>query len=285
MSENPIILMERVTRVYKSGSVETPALREVSIRLAAGDMAAIIGPSGSGKSTLMNLMGCLDVPTSGLYEFDGREVGKLSSEEMAELRNRSIGFVFQSFHLLPHATARENVEMPLLFGGMAARPRRQRAMEMLERVGLGPRAHHLPTQLSGGEMQRVAVARALANRPRVILADEPTGNLDSRSGRGIIELFRELWQEGVTVVLITHDLGLARVCPRILKIQDGRIVHDGADVPVEDETTDEAIHAEPVTVASVAGSPARLSGWAKVLRAVRGGRGVRGPRGLEPVRG
>jgi putative ABC transport system ATP-binding protein len=150
MSENPIILMERVTRVYKSGSVETPALREVSIRLAAGDMAAIIGPSGSGKSTLMNLMGCLDVPTSGLYEFDGREVGKLSSEEMAELRNRSIGFVFQSFHLLPHATARENVEMPLLFGGMAAKPRRQRAMEMLERVGLGPRAQHLPTQLSGG---------------------------------------------------------------------------------------------------------------------------------------
>ena len=285
MSENPIILMERVSRVYKSGSVETPALRQVSIRLAAGEMAAIIGPSGSGKSTLMNLMGCLDVPTAGRYEFDGREVGKLSSEEMAELRNRSIGFVFQSFHLLPHATARENVEMPLLFGGMAAKPRRERAMEMLERVGLGPRAGHLPTQLSGGEMQRVAVARALANRPRVILADEPTGNLDSRSGRGIIELFRELWREGVTVVLITHDLGLACVSPRILKIQDGQIVHDGADVPVEDETTDETIHAEPVAVASVAGSDARLSGWAKVLRAVRGGRGVRGARGLEPVQG
>jgi macrolide transport system ATP-binding/permease protein len=134
-------------------------------------------------------------------------------------------------------------------------------------------------------MQRVAVARALANRPRVILADEPTGNLDSRSGHGIIELFRELWHEGVTVVLITHDLGLARVCPRILKIQDGRIVHDGADVPVEDETTDEAVHAEPVAVATVAGSPARLSGWGRVLRAVRGGRGERGTRGLEPVRG
>jgi ABC-type lipoprotein export system ATPase subunit len=285
MSEHPIILMERVARVYKSGSVETPALREVSIRLAAGEMAAIIGPSGSGKSTLMNLMGCLDVPTRGLYEFDGREVGKLSSEEMAELRNRSIGFVFQSFHLLPHATARENVEMPLLFGGMAAKPRRERAMEMLERVGLGSRASHLPTQLSGGEMQRVAVARALANRPRVILADEPTGNLDSRSGRGIIELFRELWNEGVTVVLITHDLGLARVCPRILKIQDGRIVHDGSDVPVDDETVDETIHGEPAAVASVTDSDTRLSRWAKVVRMVRGGRGVRGTRGLEPAQG
>lgn len=285
MSENPIILMEHVSRVYKSGSVETPALREVSIRLAAGEMAAIIGPSGSGKSTLMNLMGCLDVPTAGLYQFDGREVGKLTSEEMAELRNRSIGFVFQSFHLLPHATARENVEMPLLFGGMAAKPRRERAMEMLERVGLGPRAAHLPTQLSGGEMQRVAVARALANRPRVILADEPTGNLDTRSGRGIIELFRELWLEGVTVVLITHDLGLARVCPRILKIQDGRIVHDGADVPLDDETTDDTVPTDLLEVASIAGSNARLSGWAKVLRAVRGRRGVRGAHGLEPVRG
>jgi putative ABC transport system ATP-binding protein len=282
MSENPIILMERVTRVYKSGSVETPALREVNIALAAGEMAAIIGPSGSGKSTLMNLMGCLDVPTSGRYEFDGREVGKLSSEEMAELRNRSIGFVFQSFHLLPYATARENVEMPLLFGGMAAKARRERAVEMLERVGLGPRADHLPTQLSGGEMQRVAVARALANRPRVILADEPTGNLDSRSGRGIIELFRELWREGVTVVLITHDLGLARVCPRILKIQDGRIVHDGAEVPADDETADETTRPEPVAVASVADLRTPLSGWTKVKRALRGRRGAPG---LEPVQG
>jgi ABC-type lipoprotein export system ATPase subunit len=285
MSENPIILMDHVGRVYKSGSVETPALREVSIRITAGEMAAIIGPSGSGKSTLMNLMGCLDVPTAGLYEFDGREVGKLTSEEMAELRNRSIGFVFQSFHLLPHATARENVEMPLLFGGMPAKARRERAMEMLERVGLGARAGHLPTQLSGGEMQRVAVARALANRPRVILADEPTGNLDSRSGRGIIELFRELWREGVTVVLITHDLGLARVCPRIMKIQDGRIVHDGADVPTDDETTDDPHTPEPMAVASATTSEARLSAWAKLLRGVRGGRGVRGSRGLEPARG
>ena len=238
MSDAPIIRMENVSRTYRSGSIETLALQDVSLEVGAGEMAAVIGPSGSGKSTLMNLMGCLDVPTTGRYAFGGREVNGLSGEEMADLRNRSIGFVFQSFHLLPYATARENVEMPLLFGGMPAKERRERALEMLERVGLGPRAGHLPTQLSGGEMQRVAVARALANRPRVVLADEPTGNLDSRSGRAIIELFRQLWGEGVTIIIITHDLALARRCPRILKIQDGRIVHDGADVPpelVEDE--------------------------------------------------
>jgi ABC-type lipoprotein export system ATPase subunit len=272
MSENPIILMERVSRIYKSGSVETPALREVNITFTPGEMAAIIGPSGSGKSTLMNLMGCLDVPTSGRYEFDGREVGKLTSEEMADLRNRSIGFVFQSFHLLPHATARENVEMPLLFGGMPAKARRDRAMEMLERVGLGVRAGHLPTQLSGGEMQRVAIARALANRPRVILADEPTGNLDTRSGRGIIETFRELWREGVTVILITHDLGLARVCPRILKIQDGRIVHDGADVPTDEEGADEPLAHEPVATVTVGPPTGSPRGWARILGGLRGGR-------------
>ncbi len=233
MSEAAIIRMEKVSRTYRSGAIETCALQEVSLQVAAGEMAAVIGPSGSGKSTLMNLMGCLDVPTTGSYAFAGREVAGLKGEEMADLRNRSIGFVFQSFHLLPYATARENVEMPLLFGGMPARQRRERALEMLGRVGLAERAEHLPTQLSGGEMQRVAVARALANRPRVILADEPTGNLDSRSGRAIVELFRQLWQEGVTVIIITHDLALARRCPRILKIQDGRIVHDGADVPPE----------------------------------------------------
>jgi putative ABC transport system ATP-binding protein len=154
---------------------------------------------------------------------------------MADLRNRSIGFVFQSFHLLPYATAVENVEMPLLFAGVAARERRERALTMLERVGLAERAHHLPTQLSGGEMQRVAVARSLANNPKVILADEPTGNLDSRTGRGILDLFVKIWSDGGTIVLITHDLRLARSCSRILKIQDGRIVHDGADVPQDEE--------------------------------------------------
>ncbi len=231
----PIIRMEGVTRIYRSGSIETPALQDVSLRIEAGESLAVIGPSGSGKSTLMNLMGCLDVPTRGLYEFDGRDVGRLTAEAMADLRNRSIGFVFQSFHLLPYATARENVEMPLLFSGLGGRPRRERAMEMLARVGLTERADHLPTQLSGGEMQRVAIARALANRPQVILADEPTGNLDTRTGRGVLDVFRSLWQDGVTVILITHDLRLARACRRIIKIQDGRIVHDGTEMPAGDE--------------------------------------------------
>lgn len=240
VAQAPIIRMERVSKVYRSGSIETPALREVDLTVGPGELVAIIGPSGSGKSTLMNMMGCLDVPTSGLYEFAGRDVARLSTEETADLRNRSVGFVFQSFHLLPHASARENVEMPLLFAGLSTRERRERALEMLARVGLAERAAHLPTQLSGGEMQRVAIARALANRPQVILADEPTGNLDTRTGRGILQLFRELWRDGVTVVLITHDLKLARTCERVLKIQDGRIVYDGVGVPTEEESAETA---------------------------------------------
>ncbi len=238
MSSDPasaIIRMENVSKTYRSGPIELEALKGIDLTICGGEMVAVIGPSGSGKSTLMNLMGCLDTPTKGVYEFAGRDVVRLTAEEMADLRNRSIGFVFQSFHLLPYATARENVEMPLLFAGMPARARRERAVEMLRRVGLGERVEHLPTQLSGGEMQRVAVARALANRPRVILADEPTGNLDTRTGRGILELFVGLWREGVTIVLITHDLVLARLASRVLMIQDGRIVHDGAGVPQQEE--------------------------------------------------
>ncbi len=231
----PILEMERVTKVYRSGSIELEALRSINLKIDSGEMVAVIGPSGSGKSTLMNLMGCLDVPTRGLYRFLGREVAKLTSEELADLRNRSIGFVFQAFHLLPHATARENVEMPLLFSGLKSKERRERALEMLDRVGLSGRAEHLPTQLSGGEMQRVAVARALANRPKVILADEPTGNLDTKTGKGILDLFDELWRDGVTVCLITHDLRLARRCSRVLKIQDGSIVHDGEGLPPDED--------------------------------------------------
>jgi len=230
-----LIRMREVTKVYKSGAIELAALRSIDLEIRSGEMVAVIGPSGSGKSTLMNLMGCLDTPSSGAYDFDGRDVSALSATDLADLRNRSIGFVFQSFHLLPYATASENVEMPLLFAGMAARARRARALEMLERVGLGERAHHLPTQLSGGEMQRVAIARALANEPRVILADEPTGNLDSRTGKGILDLFSEIWRAGGTIVLITHDMRLARLCSRILKIEDGRIVHDDAVLPAGEE--------------------------------------------------
>ncbi len=231
MNDDLSIRMQDVTKVYKSGSVELEALSGLNLSITAGELIAFIGASGSGKSTLMNLMGCLDVPSRGLYEFGGREVGKLNPEELADLRNKSIGFVFQAFHLLPHATARENVEMPLLFAGMPAKKRRERALEMLNKVGLGARAEHLPTQLSGGEMQRVAIARALANNPQVILADEPTGNLDSRSGKGILALFQQLHREGVTIILITHDLQLARTCTRIVELRDGKLVHDGTDLP------------------------------------------------------
>lgn len=230
----PVVMMSGISRVYRSGPVEVAAVRNLDFRAAEGELAAIIGPSGSGKSTLMNLIGCLDLPTAGTYEFDGCDIAEFPHERLADLRNRSIGFVFQSFHLLPHATAGENVEMPLLFAGVPARKRRERAMEMLERVGLAERAGHFPSQLSGGEMQRVAIARALANNPRLILADEPTGNLDSRTGRGILDLFMKLWQSGTTIILITHDLGLARVCPRIVKMEDGLIVHDGSELPMEE---------------------------------------------------
>lgn len=237
MSEirSDVIRMQGVRKTYRSGAIEFEALRGIDLTIRSHEMLAVIGPSGSGKSTLMNLMGCLDVPSGGLYEFQGRDVAKLTPTELADLRNRSIGFVFQSFHLLPYATARENVEMPLLFGGASPRLRREKAIEMLARVGLAERAEHLPTQLSGGEMQRVAIARALANDPQVILADEPTGNLDTRTGRGIMDLFVKLWHEGGNIVLITHDLRLARACSRILKIEDGRIVHDGAGVPEGEE--------------------------------------------------
>jgi putative ABC transport system ATP-binding protein len=237
MNENgkPVIHMAGVTKTYRSGTIEFDALRGIDLAIRPREMVAVIGPSGSGKSTLMNLMGCLDTPSRGTYAFEGRDIAKLSSAELADLRNRAIGFVFQSFHLMPFATARENVEMPLLFGGMSAHRRRTRALEMLARVGLAERADHLPTQLSGGEMQRVAVARALANDPKVILADEPTGNLDTRTGRGILDLFGNLWREGGTIVLITHDMRLARSCSRILKLEDGMIVHDGSDLPADDE--------------------------------------------------
>ena len=246
MSNGDIICMQDVRKTYGSGEVEVEALRGLDLRIDRREMLAIMGPSGSGKSTLMNVMGCLDVPSGGRYEFEGRDVAKLKPGQLAELRNRSIGFVFQAFHLLPHATALENVEMPLLFGGVPARKRRDQAMEMLTRVGLTERAGHLPTQLSGGEMQRVAIARALANQPQVILADEPTGNLDTRTGRDIIALFQNLWRDGVTIILITHDMQIARACSRVLMLRDGRIVYDGAEVPGEEEIM--GLDASPVGV-------------------------------------
>jgi putative ABC transport system ATP-binding protein len=225
-----MIDMKKIRKVYSTGKIEVEALRGVDMVIREKEFVAIMGPSGSGKSTLMNLMGCLDTPTSGEYFLDGEKVESLRPNELAEIRNKKVGFVFQNFNLLPYATAFENVEVPLIFGGVATKKRKTRAMELLERVGLGDRADHKPTELSGGEMQRVAIARALANRPRLILADEPTGNLDSASGAEIIKLFVELGEQGHTIIVITHDKEIARRTHRIIKLRDGMVVDGNGSV-------------------------------------------------------
>jgi putative ABC transport system ATP-binding protein len=198
-------------------------LRGVDLQIQAGEFIAILGPSGSGKSTIMHILGCLDTPTSGTYHLDGVAVQDLSRNELAEIRNRKIGFVFQSFHLLPRATAAENVELPMVFGAVSAADRRARAECVLTQVGLRHRTRHLPNELSGGERQRVAIARALVNKPSILLADEPTGNLDSHSGTEILALFEELHAEGRTVILLTHDEMIASRAHRVIRILDGRI--------------------------------------------------------------
>ena len=200
----------------------------VDLVVGRGEFVAVVGPSGSGKSTLMNLIGCLDTPTSGRYELAGEAVAGLRRDALADVRNRRVGFVFQSFNLLPNITAFENVELPLLFGNVPPKKRRERVHELLERVNLGDRAEHKPTELSGGQMQRVAIARALAMNPDLVLADEPTGNLDSGSGGDIMSLFEELWRQGTTLVVITHDLALARRAGRVVEVHDGRVVGDTA---------------------------------------------------------
>ena len=222
-----IIHMEAIRKIYDTGKVKVEALKGVDLAVAPGEFVAIVGPSGSGKSTLMNLIGCLDTPSEGRYRLGGEDVSKFTRDELADVRNRRVGFVFQGFNLLPQISAFENVELPLLFGGIAPKLRRARAEELLARVGLGDRMDHKPTELSGGQMQRVAIARALAMQPDVILADEPTGNLDTSSGGDIMALFSELWQQGSTLVVITHDITLARRAGRIVEIRDGRIVRDG----------------------------------------------------------
>jgi putative ABC transport system ATP-binding protein len=222
----PVIRMESIRKVYDTGKIQVEALRGVDLEVAAGEMVAIVGPSGSGKSTLMNLIGCLDTPTDGVYELAGQRVRGMRREALADIRNRRVGFVFQSFHLLPQITARENVEMPLLFGGVPRRERARRVRELLERVGLGDRMEHKPTELSGGQMQRVAIARALAMDPDILLADEPTGNLDTSSGGDVLGLFHELWEQGRTVLIITHDPALARRAPRRIEIKDGLVESD-----------------------------------------------------------
>jgi putative ABC transport system ATP-binding protein len=218
--------MSGIGKTYETGKVKVEALRDVELEVRSGELVAIIGPSGSGKSTLMNLVGCLDTPTAGSFELCGQKVQGMNREQLAEIRNRRIGFVFQSFNLLTQISAYENVEMPLLFGGVSWRKRRARVTELLERVGLTDRMDHKPTELSGGQMQRVAIARALAMDPDILLADEPTGNLDSTSGQDIMALFEDLWRQGRTIMVITHDPALARRASRQVEIRDGRISSD-----------------------------------------------------------
>jgi len=220
----PVIRIRDITKVYQMGEVQVHALRGVSLEVEPGEMVAVMGPSGSGKSTLMNIIGCLDQPTSGTYWLDGEEVGQLDDDRLAAIRNRQIGFVFQTFNLLPRTTALENVTLPLIYAGVGRAERLRRAREALEVVGLGGRLRHTPTELSGGEQQRVAIARALINNPSIILADEPTGNLDSRSGREVMAVLQRLNRERhITIVLVTHDPTIARYTSRILHLHDGRI--------------------------------------------------------------
>jgi len=224
--DGQLIELAGIGKVYDTGAIKVEALHDVDLAVAAGEFVAIVGPSGSGKSTLMNIIGCLDTPTAGSYLLKGEEVGELSVDRLAEIRNRRIGFVFQNFNLLPQLSAFENVEMPLLFAGKGSRERRERTEHLLDQVGLGDRMKHKPTELSGGQMQRVAIARALACEPDIILADEPTGNLDSASGIDIITLFAELWDKGHTLLLITHDPAIATRTKRTVQVADGRIVED-----------------------------------------------------------
>jgi putative ABC transport system ATP-binding protein len=222
-----VIAIEDVTKLYQMGEETIHALRGVSLNIHRNEYLAIMGPSGSGKSTLMNMLGCLDTPTSGRYEFNGQDVAGMVDDELAEIRNREIGFVFQTFNLLPRSDALRNVELPLIYAGIAPHDRRERARQVLENVGLGNRVHHKPNELSGGQRQRVAIARALVNRPSIILADEPTGNLDSKTGIEILALFEDLYEQGNTLIVVTHEESVARNARRIIRLHDGLIASDG----------------------------------------------------------
>ncbi len=227
MSDASLLSLAGITRLYQVGAEEVHALDGVSFEVRRGEWVAVVGQSGSGKSTLMNIIGCLDTPSAGTYRVNGRDVRGLADDELADLRNREIGFVFQTFQLLPRATALANVELPLVYRGMARRQRRERAEAALRAVGLADRMHHRPNELSGGQRQRVAIARALVGDPSLLLADEPTGNLDSATGDEIVRLFGELHRRGHTIVLVTHEPRIAAGCPRAIRLMDGRVVADG----------------------------------------------------------
>jgi putative ABC transport system ATP-binding protein len=224
--EAAVVALRDITKVYRMGRVPVPALQGVSLEIAAGEFVAIMGPSGSGKSTLMNVIGCLDRPSGGTYLLNGQDVSRLADDDLADIRNRRIGFVFQTFNLLARYTALRNVEMPMVYAGLPRSERRRRALHALEQVGLAARVHHRPQELSGGEQQRVAIARALVNQPAILLADEPTGNLDSRSGEEVLAVAQDLNNRGMTIALVTHDPGVAHHAGRIIHLRDGRLVGD-----------------------------------------------------------
>lgn len=231
--ENPVIHISNITRHYKMGDTIVKALNGVSFNVFKNEYIAIMGPSGSGKSTLMNTIGCLDTPSSGEYILNNNRVSEMNDAELAEVRNREIGFVFQTFNLLPRTSCLANVELPLIYAGMKASERKERAIEVLNKVGLGDRIDHKPNELSGGQRQRVAIARALVNKPSILLADEPTGNLDSKTGVEIMHLFEELYQQGNTIILVTHENDIAEHARRVVRLRDGLIE---SDVPVENPT-------------------------------------------------
>jgi putative ABC transport system ATP-binding protein len=221
-----IINIEHVAKIYQLGVEEVHALRDISVRIDKNEYLAIMGPSGSGKSTLMNVIGCLDTPTKGLYNFKSINVSQMNDNELAKIRNKEIGFVFQTFNLLPRSDALHNVELPLIYAGVPSYERKERAKEVLENVGLGDRIHHKPSELSGGQRQRVAVARALVTNPSIILADEPTGNLDTKTGKDIMTLFHEIHEQGNTIILVTHEEYIAEHAARIIRLRDGLVEKD-----------------------------------------------------------